>query len=294
MNIQDFQVYALSANFCFALATIVFTHFTNKVSSSWMNLCKASVAFLCFFLYINIFEHWYELGLTSFGLFFISGFIGLGIGDYFLLKAFSVLGPGRTLMLFGFQPIFLGIMAKIFFDQDIDSSKLIAIIFFIGCLVTLSLESFRKDKSWGFVGMSFALTGMILDSSGVLLTRAAFDQNPGMSAMQGNFYRCLGAISVYLLFSVYKPMGFFNSFREFTKKEKLFVIGGSILGTFLSLSFYLKAIQTAHLASLSGINITGTLFSSAFESIFLKKKPTKYLFIALLFFMCGMYYLVVK
>ncbi len=292
MNIQDFQIYALSANFCFALATIVFTHFTNKVSSSWMNFFKASVAFLCFFIYINIFENWYMLDLKSFLLFFVSGFVGLGIGDYFLLKSFSVLGPGRTLMLFGFQPIFLGIMGKIFFDQDVDSSKLIAIIFFIGCLFTLSLESFRKDKSWGFLGMSFALTGMIPDSSGVLLTRSAFDLNPGMSAMQGNFYRCLGAIVVYMIHSAYKPFGFFSSFRQFTQKEKAFVIGGSILGTFLSLSFYLKAIQTAHLASLSGLNITGTLFSSAFESVFLKKRPTKYLFIALVFFVCGMYFLV--
>ncbi len=292
MNIQDFQIYALSANFCFALATIIFTHFTNKVSSEWMNLCKAFVAFLCFFIYINIFENWYEIDLKSFAYFFVSGFIGLGIGDFFLLKSFSVLGPGRTLMLFGFQPIFLGVMGKMLFNQDVSTSKLIAIIFFIGCLFTLSLESFRKDKSWGVVGMSFALLGMILDSSGVLMTRASFDMNPGMSAMQGNFYRCLGAISVFMLLSFYKPLNFMTSFNKFTSKEKAMVIGGSILGTFLSLSFYLKAIQTAHLASLSGINITGTLFSSAFESVFLKKKPTKYLFIALIFFAFGMYFLI--
>ena len=292
MNIQDFQVYALCANFCFALATIVFTHFTNKVSSEWMNLCKAAVAFLCFFIYINIFENWYSLDIKSFTLFFVSGFIGLGIGDFFLLKSFSVLGPGRTLMLFGFQPVFLGVMGKIIFNQDVDTSKLFAIVFFIGCLVTLSLESFRKDKSWGVLGMSFALLGMILDSSGVLMTRAGFDMNPEMSAMQGNFYRCLGAIAVYMLLSMYRPLNFLTSFNEFTSKEKIIVISGSILGTFLSLSFYLKAIQTAHLASLSGINITGTLFSSAFESLFLKKKPTRYLFIALVFFVCGMYFLI--
>ena len=132
MHLEDFHIYAISANFCFALGTMAFTHFTNKASSAWMNLFKASVACVCFFLAASIFEEWMILNAKSYGLFFISGFIGLGIGDYFLLRSFSVLGPGRTLMLFGFQPIFLGIMGKIFFDQEVELSKFFAILFFIG------------------------------------------------------------------------------------------------------------------------------------------------------------------
>ncbi len=292
MKLEEYHIYAISANFCFALGTMAFTHFTNKVSSAWMNLFKASLACVCFFVSVCIFENWMILGTGSYALFFISGFIGLGIGDYFLLRAFGVLGPGRTLMLFGFQPIFLAIMGKVFFNQDVEFSKFIAIAFFIGCLVTLSIESFRKDKSWGVLGMSFAIVGMLLDSTGVLMTRQAFDLNPGLSSMQGNFYRCLGAISVYMIVSIFRPINFFSSFKSFTTKEKVLVTCGSLLGTFISLGFYLKALQTAHLASMSGINITGTLFSSIFETIFLKKRPTKYLGLAFMFFLSGMYFLV--
>jgi drug/metabolite transporter (DMT)-like permease len=271
---------------------MVFTHFTNKISSRWMNLFKAIVAGLCFFIFVSSFENWQEIDLKSFLLFFGSGFIGLGIGDYFLLRAFSLLGPGRTLMLFGFQPIFLGFMGKFLFDQDMDSSKFFAILFFILCLFTLSFESFKKEKTWGLVGMGFALLGMLLDSSGVLMTRQGFDLNTAISPMQGNFYRCLGAITVYLLMSLFKPMNFIGTLKSLTMKEKTAVTLGSFFGTFLCLGFYLKALQTAHLGSLSGINITATLFSSVFETIFFKKRPTWYLGLAFIFFLIGMKFLV--
>ncbi|EQC44059.1 DMT family transporter [Bacteriovorax sp. Seq25_V] len=289
---ESYILLGLGANFCFALATIIFTHFSNKVSSSWMNCAKASIACVCFFIFILSFEKMYAISTLGISLFFISGFIGLGVGDIFLLKSFSILGPGRTLMLFGFQPVFLGAMGKLLFNQDMELGKIISVIFFICCLITLSFESFRKDKSWGVKGMAIALLGMSLDSIGVLLTRHAFDISPGLSAMQGNLYRCLGAISVFVIMSFFRPLNFFSTFKSFTAKEKGFTIFGSILGTFLSLSLYLRALQTAHLGTLSGINITGTLFSSLFESIFLKRKPTISLFIALGFFICGMWSLI--
>lgn len=281
----------LGANFSFALGTMIFTYFSKKISSAWMNCAKAFFALIFFGIYIIALEKFTSIAPFSFSLFFLSGFMGLGIGDIFLLKAFEVLGPGRTLMLFGFQPIFLGIMSKFLFNQDIALSKLISILFFIGCLLCISIESFKKDKSFGIQGMLIAFTGVILDSCGVLITRHAFNLNPGFSSTQANFYRCFGAVSFFVLFSFFKPIHFFGHLFKLSKKEKFLLVGGSFLGTFLSLSLYLKALQTAKLAILSGINITGTLFSTTFEVVFLKRKPTKYLFFAFLFFVGGMYFI---
>lgn len=288
----SFIYYALGANFSFALGVIVFTHFSTKISSAWMNCAKALVAFILFAIYVLFIHGHISFSDTSAYLLIISGFIGLGIGDIFLLKAFSVLGPGRTLMLFGFQPIFLSIMGKVIFNQSIDPSKLFSIIFFVACLFTLSLETFRKDKHWGVKGMAIAMLGVILDSSGVLITRYAFDLSPQISAMQGNMYRCFGALSFFVILSLFKPFKFASSYFKLSLKEKILIIGGSILGTFLSLSLYLKALQTAHLGQLSGINITSTLFSNIFEVVFFKKKPSLYLGIAFVFFGIGMYFLI--
>lgn len=288
----NFIYYALGANFSFALGVIVFTHYSSKISSAWMNCAKAFVAFLLFIIYVFFIQGHQEFGTLSGLLLVISGFIGLGIGDIFLLKAFSVLGPGRTLMLFGFQPIFLSLMGYLIFEQSIDPSKFISIIFFVCCLFTLSLESFRKDKHWGVRGMLLALTGVLLDSSGVLITRYAFDMSPELSAMQGNLYRCFGALVFFFILSFIKPFEFASSFLKLKLSERFLIVGGSILGTFLSLSLYLKALQTAHLGQLSGINITSTLFSNIFEVVFFKKRPSIYLGIAFAFFACGMYFLI--
>jgi drug/metabolite transporter (DMT)-like permease len=72
-------------------------------------------------------------------------------------------------------------------------------------------------------------------------------------------------------------------------KSRGFVSLGAVLGTFLSLGFFLKAVQTGHLASVSGVAITGTLFSSAFECLWERKWPTKTLWVALGLFLLGSY-----
>ncbi|OUR96858.1 EamA family transporter [Halobacteriovorax marinus] len=289
---ENVYLYGLGANLAFALGSQVFTIYARKISSAWMNCFKALIGLMGFGLFVSLFSTWHSIDLKFFLLFFTSGFIGLGVGDIFLLKAFSKMGPGRTLMLFGFQPLIIGILSYFIFGQVIDSMKFWAILFFILCLGTFSLESFKKKGHWDISSISIAFIGMSLDAIGVIITRYSFDHNPTLSAMEGNFHRCIGALSVFILLSIFKPFDFIAKWKTQKSFDKKMLIFGSLLGTFLSLALYLKAMQTAHLATLSGIAITGTIFSSLFESIIEKKWPSRYLLMAFVFFLCGMKFLI--
>lgn len=288
---NNVYLYVLAANFCFALGSQVFTHYTRKISSTWMNFAKASIASILFAITISILGEWHSLSFMWFSVFFLSGLIGLGTGDIFLLKAFAELGPGRTLMLFSFQPLYLGVLSYFLFDQVVDSQKFWAILFFIACLLIFSLENFKKEKSWQLKGMLFALLGIFLDGTGVIITRYAFDHNPTVTALEGNFYRTLGAITVFIVISFFKPVRLVGYFKELNWRSRGMVVLGAILGTYLSLAFYLKAIQIGHLASLSGLAITGTIFSSVFECIWERKWPSYYLVGAFIMFGIGMFFL---
>ncbi len=129
---------------------------------------------------------------------------------------------------------------------------------------------------------------MTLDALGLIVTRYNFDQNPSITAMEGNFYRCFGAILFFIVLSQIRPINFISLWKKQTLKGKTTIIIGSIFGTFLSLGLYLKAIQSAHLASLSGVAITGAIFSATLECIINKKWPSKYLLMAFGFFIIGM------
>jgi len=290
---MDNSVYmlALGSNLFFALGSIIYTKYARLISSVWMNTFKASFALMCFALTITLLGQWHALEVSFFIPLLISGAIGLGIGDIFILKSFASIGPGRTMMLFGFQPLIIGALSYLFFQQTLDLNKFWAIIFFIACLITFSLENLRTSGQWDFKGIVWALTGMLLDALGIILTRYSFNQNPSITSWEGNFYRCLGAIAVFLMISYFRPFNFFNILKELPKNCKLSLSLGSLLGTYCSLSLYLMAIQMGNLATISGLSITGTLFAAFFECLYFKRKPSKYLILGLCFFLFGMKFL---
>ncbi len=290
---MEFKIIALAlgANLSFATGSQFFTHFTRKHGTFWMNWFKASIALVLFFLWMLFTEGISLPNLNAICLLFLSGIVGLGIGDLCLLQSFKDLGPGRTLMLFSFQPLISGSAGHIFFNQGIDFEKFWAIFFFVLCVFIFSLESFRKDKHWAIPGILMALGGMCLDTTGVIITRSVFENNPTITPMTSNLYRTLGTVVFFFLFSFHKKRKLLPPFLALAKKEKVGVLFGSFLGTFLSLSLYLAAIQYAHLATLAGIAITSAIFSTLLECIWDKKWPTTFLWLALGSFFIGMYIL---
>lgn len=288
---ETYILYALGANMSFALGSQFFTHYARKFSSLWMNTFKAVVACIFFFATILVTDGFHEISSVNFLIFFVSGFIALGIGDLFLIQSFSVIGPGRTMLLFGFQPVVVGLISFIVFDQVVQTNKLLGIFFFILCLFTFSYESFKQKGRWEIHGLIYACLGMFIDGVGIIITRLAFDMNSTITGFEGNFYRCIGAIFCYILISRFKRIDFVPKFTTLRTHSKLMVIIGAVFGTFLSLAFYLEAIKTAHLATVSGIAITSVIFSSLFEAIWEKKLPSIYLLISFVFFSCGMYFI---
>lgn len=289
---SEVYFYALASNFCFALGSQFFTHYSRKVSSVWMNAYKAVLACILFSATVFLTLDLAPIEPLGIALFALSGFMGLGLGDIFLLKAFADLGPGRTLILFGFQPLLLGLFARIFFGQPMDTTKFAAIACFIAIVVLFAHESWRRDRHFGTKGLLIALTGIVLDAAGVVITRHVFDSYPLVHALEGNMYRCFGAVLFFVMLSFIRPFSFFDRLKQMPWKSRGFVSLGAVLGTFLSLGFFLKAVQTGHLASVSGVAITGTLFSSAFECLWERKWPTKTLWVALGLFLSGSYLLI--
>lgn len=284
-------ILAVLSNLFFALGSMFFTHYARRFSSTWINAYKAVVATLCFSLAVLVTTGFHSLSLFNFSIFFVSGFVALGIGDIFLVKAFSRLGPARSLMIFSFHPLIVGIISFVGFGQSINTTKFLSILFFLSCLFIFSLERYKSAGHWEIKGLVFAIVGMSLDAIGVPITRYAFDLNPSISVFEGNLYRCIGAIVLFVILSRFKDIRFLTGLKELSKKSHLYVFLGAIFGTFIALALYLEAIKSAHLATVSAISVTGVIFASLLESIWERKRPSVYLLISFIFFGAGMYLL---
>lgn len=285
----------LGANLSFALGSQSFTYFGKKVGSLWINTFKAFIALIFFVITVLLFEKFHLPNSEALFYLIISGLIGLGIGDIFLVKAFMEIGPGRTLVLFGFQPIVLGILSNVFLGQIISTQKLYGIVFCILCVLTFSYENLQKYGEWNFKGIIYAFIGMSLDSIGLLYTRLAFEHDKVLTSLQANIYRIIGAFIAYYLLSFFLgKINLFGNFYKMSRSKRILVVMGSLLGTFLSLALYLKAIQIGNLATISAISITGTMFSAIFECIIGKHWPNKYLLVSFVFFLFGMYFVLIS
>lgn len=313
-------ILTLGATLSFSSASLVFERFSKRVSVLWMNTAKAFVALALLMVTLPIL--WWTTGTFSIlgsgsgpwipptslstTVLILSGIVGLGVGDLFLLDAFIRIGVARTLMLYGFQPLLLGAGAALFFGQMFDTERLVAVAFLIGCLFVFSLERYRETRSWEIRGLIMAIIGVSMDSTGVLLTRYAFEQSPHTQPLEGHAIRCVGALLSYVVIAgvihLYRRhkmldtrtpvIGLIANFRSFDWKSRGLLLLGCFGGTYLSLCLYLTAIQIGHLASISAIAITGPMFAALLESIIQRRRPSSYLMLAFVLFLGGFYILV--
>lgn len=282
-------IFALFANISFATASLFFNQYSKEISATWMNYFKAVVAFSCFLAVTLVFNLSIELSIRTVVFLFASGVLGLLIGDIFLLKAFTHLGSGRVLMLFGFQPLILGVASYFLFDQDLSGSKILAVLLLMACLFTFDLESFKQKGHWDLKGLTYALLGVGLDAAGVLLTKTAFEENPQLSPFYANTFRSGIAVLIFLVISRFAwfQLSLFKPLINFGTSEKLKITFISFLGTFVSLGFYLTAMKHGDLATVTAIAGTSPLFATLFETLSGRKKMTGYLIVGTGFFIAG-------
>lgn len=282
-------LFALGSNVSFAFASALYADYSRRVSAEWMNFHKAFIAWLCFGLTCLIFGITYPVGSASVMLFLVSGFAGLFLGDTFLLKAFAELGSGRTLMVFGFQPLVLGAAAYLLFGDVLAPTKFLAVIFLIGCVFSFSMESSRLQGHWGTKGLLYALAGVLLDAAGLLMTKYGFELSPGISPFYVNIIRTTGALAAFFVFAIARGRTehLFKPFWTLSARDRGIATFAGALGTFVSLSFYLHAVQLGQLASISAIAGTSPVLATIFETATGRRPLTRYLLVGALFFLLG-------
>lgn len=278
---------AIGSNLCFASASIVFTRFARSHSPTWINQLKVVVGFLGFLTTFLLVENFVKQNPAGLSFLLTSGFVGLFIGDFFLFRAFTQLGPSRTLVLFSFQPLILGLYGYLFLEQEINKYQLIAIGCMIVCLVIFVTEKNKLTGRWHILGFAGALMGVLLDSIGIMCTRSAYEFDPSLGSFQANATRALGAMVGFLLL---KPSSYGALARDIGVmhwKMRTLVLAGCFFGTFVSLSLYLAAIKTAHVATLTAITITLPIWAGLIEHIRDRKWPNYYLSVAFFWFVIG-------
>lgn len=288
MTPTEVYVLALTSNLFFSSASLIFSVYARRFSPLWMNQTKVSIAFICF-LVAAFFTGFTSISFLAVALLLLSGLIGLCVGDMLLFKAFATLGAARSLVIFSFEPLILGLYGWFFLEQGFSSGQLGAVGCMMACLFVFLLERNHQTGQWDLRSFMWAFAGILFDSIGIMLTRTAYELTPSMGSMQVNVIRCVGALIGFLIISPRSYQSLVTSFKTLNQRERFTVALACICGTFISLSLYLAALKHAHVASLTAVAITGPVWVSMLECLWDKKLPNRYLTVAFLFFLAGFY-----
>ncbi len=282
--------YSLLANLTFSFGSFYFTIYSKKISVLWMNAFKASVSFLVITLLLILNQHVFTASLVEKTYLLVSGFVGLCIGDLFLLEGMKSLGSSRVIMMFGLSPFFTGIGSYFFFNSVLPLKVIFGVCFMVLCFYLLSLERYKASGHWHLKGILMGLTGVLLDDVGQLLTKETFNENLKLNSLEANFFRASGAIIGFIFIHIiYRKINLKREFFKLKPKDKSLVLIASFFGAFLSLYFYLKSVSLGHLSVVSSMAGTGPLFAEIFESVRTKKAPHPLWWIAFMCFLFALY-----
>ncbi len=259
----------------------------------WINQVKVFTAFLAFLVAMIFSDQLVSVDPTVISLLLLSGFTGLCVGDIFLFKAFTTLGPARSLVLYSFQPLMLGIYGYFFLGQFFSVNQTLSVICMIICIFIFMLERNKTTGSWDPKSFIWAFLGITLDAIGVMMTREAYELNSGLETFQVNVIRCSGALIGFFLISPRSYLTVATDVWNLRKREISLLLGSAICGCFISLTLYLAALKYAHVGTLTAIAITGPVWVSMLECLYHKRLPNFYLVGAFLFFLTGFYLMVI-
>jgi len=255
----------------------------------WMNVVKNSVAYVATVMTLLMFSGNLSVDWNTHWPFLVSGVIGLTIADYCLLSAYRWMGPGRTLILFGFQPLLTGVASYYIWGDVIYGLQFVSIFFFVLCLFLFSYERFKDSGRWEVQGLLFAFCGVFLDAIGVLLTKYGFETHPEVTGTQANYLRISASLLSFLVMSPFLKVQLLKGWQRLFPKEKSLVIVASLSGTFLSLVFYMQAIKLGKLATVTAIILTDPMIATVLECVWLRRPPSRWLVWAMVSFGCAMF-----
>ena len=291
---NSFEIYglAIGANLSYSTASMVFSLYAKRFSSMWINQLKVLVALVAFGTSLYFFEQYAHLAPSSYLLLFLSGFCGLCLGDLFLFRAFTTLGAGRSLVLYSFQPLMLGVYGYFFLAQVFSFNQTLSVICMMICIFIFMLERNKSTGSWDLTSFIWAFLGITLDAIGIMLTRSVYEAEGHLGTFQVNVIRCVGAVVGFLLISPKSYALVYGDFKGLKSKEKSLLLASAFVGCFLSLTMYLAALKHAHVATLTSIAITGPVWVSMLECAYYRRWPNVYLIGAFVFFLTGFYLMI--
>ena len=132
---------AIGASFSWTYACFLWRTNTKFFKPLDINFLKNLIAFLIFLPFVIRFN--YEISYKFIFILFLSGIIGIGLGDTFYLKSLKLVGTRKTLSIEALSPLFASFSSDLFIDERLPIKAWLGII-----IVTFSIFLIIRKQTY--------------------------------------------------------------------------------------------------------------------------------------------------
>ena len=192
------------------LATILFSlsAVSGKRLSHYLSAVEANmIRFFISALLLGVYSSYYGLGLGggAFGMFFISGVIGFGVGDYGLFRAYKIIGSRLTMVMTQcLAAPFAATVEWIWLGSALSLGQvLVGLVILVGVFFALTPNATMQiDKAHWKKGVFWGLLSAFGQGFGAVLSRKAgmmVDDGVSIDGLSAAYQRVLGGLTVMLI-----------------------------------------------------------------------------------------------
>ncbi|MCK4941269.1 DMT family transporter [candidate division WOR-3 bacterium] len=211
-----------------------------------------------------------QTSANAYIILFLSGAIGIGIGDTLFFKSLNELGAGLTGIVVCMYSPFIIVFSYFLLNESLTNLQLMGALLIIIAVLTSTIQ--RKPENVAKKNVIYGVTYGILASAamavGVVIMKPLLDT---YSVIWVAEIRLLGGLVTLLLILLCHPRrrGIMNSLLKTHNWH--YVMGGSFFGAYLAMIVWIAGIKYTQASIASALNETSTIFIFIFAGLILKE-----------------------
>jgi drug/metabolite transporter (DMT)-like permease len=270
------EILALLAPLCWSFAVILFRVSGRSVSPVPLNFYKNTLSTGLFILTALITGQGLFRGepVWVYILLIASGVIGIGLADMFFFMTLNRVGAGLQAIINTFYSPSIILLSVVFLHETFTLLQVMGVTMILGAVLAVTRMRGPAGGITGKVlvaGVIYGLLAALTQAVSIVMIKPWLD---GWPLFWTNSWRMLGGLVSMAVMLAFMPGGY-GRLRELADRSSWLVMtGGAVLGTYVSLIFWLGGMKYTQASTASALNQTATLFTFILAALLLHEPVT--------------------
>jgi drug/metabolite transporter (DMT)-like permease len=269
------EISAFISAILWAFGVILYKKSGESLHPITLNIFKISLSLILFIPFLIIFKIPILPSLSPYEylIFFISGLLGIALGDTLFFKSLNCIGAGLSAIIDCLYSPSIILISLLWLKENLTILQIIGVVLIISGILFTANFKHKENKLTGnlIVGVILGIIAILVMAVSVVMMKPLLNKVSIIWIIIVRFAGALIGLLIILPFISYS-----NKIIEqfYSSKGIIYTFSGSLIGQYLSVIFWIAGFKYTQASIASAINQTSNIFIFIFASIFLKEPFT--------------------